>query len=142
MKLRISREHLSEIRQHGEAAYPNECCGFLLGRSVDGAKVVTELLRTENERSDSARNRYLISPEAYRLGEAEAERQGLQIIGFYHSHPDAPPRPSEFDREHALPWCSYVIVSVEGGHAKGLNAWVLAEDYSTFEQEEIEIDGG
>ncbi len=138
MKLKVSKDWLKEIERHGEEAYPNECCGFLLGRREDGVKVVAGLVCTDNERLDSARNRYLISPEAYRHTEAEAEQRGLEIVGFYHSHPDAPARPSDFDREHALPWCSYVIVSVQGGRSADIKAWVLAEDYSAFEPEEIQ----
>ena len=125
------------VRAHGEEAYPHECCGFLLGRGEGDRKQVARVVRAANERSDSAENRYLISPEAYLRAEREASRAGLDIVGFYHSHPEAEARPSEFDRTHALPWCSYVIVSVKGGKARELTSWVLSEDYSRFLPEPI-----
>jgi proteasome lid subunit RPN8/RPN11 len=120
------------VRAHGEEAYPYECCGFLLGRGEDGGKRVVRVLRADNERSDSAENRYLISPEAYLRAERKAAQAGLDIVGFYHSHPEAEARPSEFDRAHALPGCSYLIVSVKGGRARDLSSWVLSEDYTRF----------
>jgi proteasome lid subunit RPN8/RPN11 len=125
------------VRAHGEETYPQECCGFLLGTGAGNRKQVVRVVRAANERPDSAENRYLISPEAYLRVEHEAARAGLDIVGFYHSHPEAPARPSEFDRAHALPWCSYVIVSVRGGKARELASWVLSEDYTRFLPEPI-----
>lgn len=135
--LALTPQHLEAIRAHGAETYPHECCGFILGVTENGTRRAAELLRAENERTDSANNRYLISPEAYLRAERAAERSGREIVGFYHSHPDAEARPSEFDRAHALPGCSYVIVSVRRGQAGDLNSWVLSEDYSVFEAEDI-----
>lgn len=139
MKLRILREMLAQIHTHGEQAYPEEGAGFLLG--VNGEeKTVTNVLALPNAREDGARhNRYLIAPEDYLQAELEAERLGLSLIGVFHSHPDHPNQPSEFDREWAQPHFSYVITSVEKGKARESRSWLLKEDRLQFEEEKIEI---
>lgn len=142
MTLTLHTGHHETIRRHGESSYPGECCGFLLGTGDGDDKRVTRVMRAENRRNDAARNRYLITPEDYLAAELEAQRAGLEIVGFYHSHPDAGSRPSEFDRKHALPWCSYVILSVREGQAEVMSSWVLAEDRSRFEEEPIASEGG
>jgi proteasome lid subunit RPN8/RPN11 len=141
MALRLDREGEALIRAHAEETYPHECCGFLIGRAAGDEREARRVTRADNQRSDSPRNRYLISPEAYLRAEQEAEEGGLEVIGFYHSHPDAPPRPSEFDRSHALPGCSYVIVGVEGGRAGDLRSWLLADDHRAFAEEPIRREG-
>jgi proteasome lid subunit RPN8/RPN11 len=133
--MKISRALLSQIHAHLEAGYPNEACGVLLGR--DG--VVTEVVPAGNQRTDSARNRYLIDPLAYMKIERDADRRGLQLLGIYHSHPDVPAIPSQFDLEHAWPNLSYLIVSVAKGKAVETNSWLLSEDRSRFEREPVEI---
>jgi proteasome lid subunit RPN8/RPN11 len=135
MSLKLTSPDREAIRRHGEDTYPHECCGFLLGGGSGEVKEVVRTLRAKNDRPDSPRNRYLISPEDYLDAEVTAEREGLEIVGFYHSHPDAEARPSEFDRKNALPWCSYVIVSVRSGKADELSSWVLSDDYSKFTKE-------
>lgn len=134
MALEISSEQLGGIERHGESAYPRECCGALLGREEEsGARVVETLLPLDNRRDeDASRGRFLLTAEDYRLAEKTAERKGMEILGFYHSHPDHPARPSEYDREHAWPWYSYIIVAVERGRAEAVTSWVLAEDRSQF----------
>ncbi len=133
----ILDSHLPDaIREAGERAYPDECCGFLLGR-YDNPRLATELAPAENERTDAAHHRYLISPEAYLRAEIDAEARGLEIVGVYHSHPDAPAEPSEFDRRHALPGLSYVIVSVRQRRAEDLRSWALTEDHVRFDEEPI-----
>ena len=140
MTLEISREQLEEIGRHGARAYPNECCGALVGVAEGDAKQVRALLALDNRREgEAARTRFLVTADDYRWAEQQARRQGLDIIGFYHSHPDHPAQPSEFDREHALPWYSYVVVRVArredgqaGGKAQETTNWVLAEDRSRF----------
>ncbi len=110
----------------------------MIGGSVEGHdKVAVQLVPLVNRRTDSARNRYLIDPESFRRGEERLERDGLDVIGVYHSHPDHPPVPSAFDREQAWPRFSYVIVGVERGRAADLKSWVLADDRGIFEEEEI-----
>ncbi|MFQ5779073.1 MAG: Mov34/MPN/PAD-1 family protein, partial [Terriglobia bacterium] len=117
MALLISEALLEEICQHGRRAYPNECCGALLGApGEDDTKEVRALLSLDNRRAgEAARTRFLVTAEDYRAAEKAARAQGLEIVGFYHSHPDHPARPSEFDREHAWPWYSYIIVRVAEG---------------------------
>jgi proteasome lid subunit RPN8/RPN11 len=140
--LRI-REELSErIRAHGGESYPHECCGALLGKDGDGgrAREVAEIVPLTNQRNDSPRNRFSITPEDVRDAETAARKAGLDLIGWYHSHPDAPARPSEFDREHAWPWYSYIIVSVQERVPRDMNSWRLADDRGHYDAEEIVID--
>jgi proteasome lid subunit RPN8/RPN11 len=99
---------------------------------------VLRVVAAENERADSPANRFLIPADRVRRIEADARTLGLDLVGFYHSHPDHPARPSEFDREHAWPWYSYVILEVRGGRDAALRAWRLAEDRSGFEEEPLE----
>jgi len=143
MTLELSRDILDKIHAHGEAAYPEEGAGFLLGQVNGERRQVIDLLELVNAREDAARhNRYLLTPQDYLRGEAEAARLGLDVLGVFHSHPDHPDRPSEFDREWAMPWFSYMITSVQAGHAVESRSWRLAEDRSTFVEETILIESG
>ncbi|MDZ4803311.1 MAG: M67 family metallopeptidase [Candidatus Eisenbacteria bacterium] len=139
--LMIRPTDLEAIRRHGEDGYPNESCGLLLGRvELTGGvrvKAVTSVDRLENERDDSRHNRFLITPATFLSADRAARQRGVEILGFYHSHPNAPATPSEFDREHAWPFYSYVIVSVVNGDARELNSWVLAEDRTHYNAEPI-----
>src|SRR5213594_2387202 len=135
MKLRISRDLLERISDHGRAAYPYECCGVLLGQIDNSVKSVADVRPMSNSREDSLHNRYLIAPQELLEIENECRRLGMDIVGFYHSHPDHPARPSEFDREHAFPWYSYVIISVVRGEPGDLASWTLRDDRSAFESE-------
>lgn len=145
MALRITEALLDEIRRHGARAYPNECCGAMLGVVNGEIKEVRELLSLDNRREgEAARTRFLITADDYRLAEKTARQKELEILGFYHSHPDHPARPSEFDREHAWPWYSYIVVRVArrkdgqaGGEPQEATNWVLAEDRSRFLPEEM-----
>jgi proteasome lid subunit RPN8/RPN11 len=138
MALEIDPALLSQIHEHGQTAYPEEAAGMLLGK-VDGErKQVLQLLELTNAREDTARhNRYLLTVEDYLRAEQEATRQGLEVVGVYHSHPDHPNRPSDFDREWAMPWFSYLITSVKQGQALGSRAWQLVDDRSHFFEETI-----
>ena len=143
MKLEISREVLNRIYAHGEAAYPDEGAGFLLGMANDEQRQVAAILPLDNAREDSARhNRYLLTPQDYLRGEQHAAGLGLDVLGVFHSHPDHPDQPSEFDRQWAIPWFSYVITSVAGGQAVGSRSWRLTEDRTAFEEEPIHIVDG
>jgi proteasome lid subunit RPN8/RPN11 len=133
--MKISKNLLAQIHSHLESGYPNEACGVLLGK--DG--VVTEVVSAGNERTDSARNRYLIDPLAYMKIERAADKRGLQVLGIYHSHPDVAARPSQFDLDNAFPNLIYLIVSVCKGKAVESNAWVLRDDRSQFDLEPVEI---
>lgn len=127
---------LDRIHAHGEEAYPEEGAGFLLGTNEG----VEEIVTLPNAREATARhNRYLITPEDYLKAELTADRLGLSLIGVFHSHPDHPNRPSEFDREWAQPFFSYIITSVDKGHAAASRSWKLTEDRSEFIEEEIRI---
>ena len=138
MSLLISDELLQRIHAHGEAAYPEEGAGLLLGRVVGSNTRVERLLEFSNAREQSARhNRYLLTPEDYLRGEMEAARLDLDVIGVFHSHPDHPNRPSEFDREWAMPFLSYVITSVQSGRAVDSRSWLLSEDHAQFTEETI-----
>ncbi len=138
MSLIIPESVLHEIHQHGERAYPEEGAGLLLG-AVDGEdKRVVQILSLENTREDNARhNRYLLSPQDYLHGEQQAASLGLDVLGVFHSHPDHPNRPSEYDREWAMPWFSYIITSILYGKAVESRSWLLAEDRSIFHPETI-----
>ncbi|MBK8232929.1 MAG: M67 family metallopeptidase [Candidatus Eisenbacteria bacterium] len=137
--IRLREEHLAEIRRHGEETYPHECCGFLLGSDRNGTKVVETTRRATNTRDDSPRNRYLVEPDAYHQAEAEAARLGLDLVGIYHSHPDHPAYPSQFDRDHASPWFSYLIVAVHQGKAVDLTSWEVVDPDAFFESEPFEV---
>ena len=138
MAIRLTEAHRAAIRRHGEQTYPSECCGFLLGRQDNGLKVVASLSSADNAREHAARhNRFLITSEMYLAADREARTMGLDILGFYHSHPNAPARPSEYDREHAWAWYSYVIVSVREGSAHDITSWTLRDDRTAFDEEEI-----
>lgn len=130
---------LERIRTHGQAAYPEECCGFLLGQATSDGNRASTTLRVDNTQEEERERRYLISPDHYLRADREARRRGLDIIGIYHSHPDHPAEPSETDLAWAtFPGYTYVIVSVRGGEPAELTAWSLAPDRSRFLREEIE----
>ena len=139
--IRITEELLNEIREHGVRDYPYECCGLLLGRYRADGKAVSETYPISNAREESAkRNRFLIEPVELMRGERYAREHDLEVVGFYHSHPDSPAVPSQYDLEHAWPWYSYLIVSVERGAVKDAHSWRLAEDRSRFEPEDLQLD--
>lgn len=140
MTLVFGARHFAAIRNHGEADYPAEACG-LIGGTVDGdRKVAVQLVPLANHRTDAARHRYLIDPESFRRAQQRLDRDGLEVIGVYHSHPDHPPTPSAFDREHAWPWLSYVIVGVDRGHAAEIKSWTLSDDRATFTEESLTLE--
>ncbi len=138
--LYLDHKLAQEIRAHGGETYPHECCGALLGRADgDGRKQVEELHALVNRREDSPRNRFLVTPEDYRAAEKAARARGLEIVGWYHSHPDHPARPSEFDREHAWPTYSYVIVAVADRQPGEIASWTLRDDRSQFDPETVVV---
>jgi len=140
MTLLLSKEILKQIFAHGEDAYPEEGAGFLLGSYDGDQRQIEQIFTTGNAREDEARhNRYLVTPEDYLKAEITAEGLGLSLIGVFHSHPDHPNRPSEFDREWAQPFFSYVITSVNAGKAVESRSWRLTEDRSKFEEEKITL---
>lgn len=136
--LKIQNSLLQRIHAHGVETYPHECCGALLGRDDDSGREIIDLLPLENRRNDSPRNRFEVTPDDVRLAEKTAREKKIDLIGWYHSHPDAPARPSEFDREHAWPWYSYIIVSVQKGEPKDTTSWRLRDDRAAYDSERIE----
>jgi|SRR5215471_3302528 len=139
--LKVPKELVRRIEAHGEETYPYECCGAILGREREGAgaaREVVDLMPLENRRNDSPRNRFEVTPDDVRMAEQAAREKKIDLIGWYHSHPDCAAVPSEFDRDHAWPWYSYIIVSVEQRKARDMRSWRLQDDRAAYDVERIE----
>lgn len=136
----IAGEAWREIRSVLERAYPHEGCGFLVGH-VDGDVRVLRQVSAHNRRESdaAAARRYLIDPGQFLATTRAVAREGLDVVGIYHSHPDVLPDPSAYDREHAWPWFHYLIVSVVGGTSAGVRAWQLADDRHGFVERPVRI---
>jgi proteasome lid subunit RPN8/RPN11 len=138
VSLIVPRDLLHMMLEQCRRGYPEERCGALLGYGAEAdVRVIVRVLPLANQHDSERRTRYLIGPDEFRAAEAGARADGLDIIGFYHSHPDHPAIPSAFDREHAWPWYSYVIVPVHDRRPGVPRAWRLAEDRSRFQELEI-----
>jgi proteasome lid subunit RPN8/RPN11 len=135
--LRVSERLMATIHREGERAYPGECCGVLAGQPGE-IKQVHRLLPVVNRRAADP-HRYLIAPEDLHRVEAEVRQDSLEVLGFYHSHPDHPAAPSAFDAEHAWPWYSYLIVRVDRGRAVEASSWQLAGDRSAMLPESLDV---
>jgi len=136
--VKLSPRVVATIRRHGAATYPYECCGALIGRtSEDGLTEIVEAAELANVTDEGPRRRFRVSPADYRQAEARARELGAELAGFYHSHPDHPAQPSQYDLDHAWPNFSYVIVAVAGGEAGDLRSWRLRADRSAFDEESI-----
>jgi proteasome lid subunit RPN8/RPN11 len=133
MALTLSAPVDAAIRSHGAETYPHECCGALIGR--DG--VVTEAFALPNTTEEGPRRRFLVRPSDYREAERRASASGAELLGFYHSHPDHPARPSQYDLDHAWPFFSYIIVAVRAGTPEDMTSWRLREDRSAFDEESL-----
>jgi len=118
------------IRAHGQETYPHECCGALVGKNG----IVTTVVALPNTTEEGPRRRFLVRPSDYRQAERRSAETGLELLGFYHSHPDHPARPSQYDLDHAWPTFAYIIVSVMNGAAGGMTVWYLKDDRSSFEE--------
>ena len=131
-----------EVEQHGVRAYPDECCGILLGRDEAARRIVERVRATENVFEDVSerRHRFSIDPLELLRAEAESSNGSLVVLGFYHSHPDHPARPSDFDRSRAWPFYSYVIVSIQSRKAVDMTSWVLDDASGSFVRQDI-VDG-
>jgi proteasome lid subunit RPN8/RPN11 len=121
------------IRRHGTETYPNECCGALVGRDGD----VHHAVALPNTTEEGPRRRFLVRPADYKQAESAAQRLGGDLLGFYHSHPDAPARPSQYDLDHAWPTFWYVIVAVEQGTPAAMTVWQLRDDRSQFDERRL-----
>jgi Predicted metal-dependent protease of the PAD1/JAB1 superfamily len=155
--LRLTEEHRRELEAHGERGYPEEICGFLIGTAAGGEKRVTRLIAIENTWDDAGeaefaatgpqdfatvgrRRRFKIPPEEYYREDKAARERGESILGFYHTHPDHPARPSPYDlalAQEIFPGYSYIILSVRAGRADEMTSWVLRDDYTGFDAEPI-----
>ena len=133
MAISLTDDVVTAIRVHGVDTYPNECCGALIGR--DGT--VSESFALPNTTQEEPRRRFLVRPEDYRAAEARAAEKGCELLGFYHSHPDHPAEPSQYDLDHAWPFFSYVILEVRNAEPRDLRSWRLRDDRSRFDPEEV-----
>ncbi len=139
-QIRLTEEQHSQIQAHGEKTYPYEGAGLMLGLIEENGRHVHQLIFLENAKEMAEQhNRYLITAEDILQAEQQAASQGLSILGVFHSHPDHPNLPSDFDREYAIPWYSYLITSINQGQASGSRCWRLEDDRSGFQEEEIVI---
>ena len=137
MHVTLPLDVVTAIREHGQQTYPNECCGALIGREGQ----VTEAFALPNTTEEGPRRRFLVRPSDYRAAEARASEQGGELLGFYHSHPDHPARPSQYDLDHAWPFFSYVIISVRAQRPEEITSWRLREDRSQFDEETLILEG-
>jgi proteasome lid subunit RPN8/RPN11 len=140
MPVVIPADELQLIMNHARSTYPEECCGFLLGVDSE-VRRIQRALPAQNANQDSRKNRYNIDPMELVRADEEARRSSLNLIGIYHSHPDAPAQPSQFDLEHAWPWYSYLVLSVQNGEPKDVSVWLLSEDRSTFHLDDLRVNG-
>ena len=137
--INITEEIVKQFEEHGEKEYPHECCGFILGGFKAEESIGIEYMPASNIKEENRERRFLIDPMAYQKAEDESDEKGLSIISIVHSHPDHPDKPSEFDREHAWPGFSYIIISVQKGNAKSYRSWQLNADRKFFIEENIKI---
>jgi proteasome lid subunit RPN8/RPN11 len=136
--MKISARVSQKIKDHAERDYPHECGGMLIGRFLsEGVKETVEIFPLVNAREDSRHNRVLLLPKDVLRAEKHARERGLDVVGYYHSHPNAPAVPSQYDLDHALPVWSYTIVSVMDGKPVAIRSWEMEEDRSKFNEEEI-----
>ncbi len=137
MKLQFQPSGIDAIRKHGELDYPDECCGILFGRDSADTREVVQVVPIANLQVENRERRFLISPKHFVAAERHAREADLELLGFYHSHPDHPAIPSQFDRDHALPIYSYLIVSVRGGVSAEIRSWRLADHRENYDEEMI-----
>ncbi|MFN7019054.1 MAG: M67 family metallopeptidase [Fimbriimonadales bacterium] len=137
MRIVFTPEAETDMRAHARAEYPHECCGALLGLEQGDTRIVQQIIRLANERIDERERRFYLSPQQVLMAERRARELGLLLLGFYHSHPDHPAVPSEYDQEHALPYYSYPILSVQRGEPAELRSWRLKEDRSGYDEETV-----
>jgi proteasome lid subunit RPN8/RPN11 len=135
MAIRLESGIDEAIRAHGVETYPNECCGALIGREG----VVTSVYALPNTTEEGPRRRFLVRPSDYREAEKRATDTASELLGFYHSHPDHPARPSQYDLDHAWPFFSYIIVSVRQGVSEDMTSWRLRQDRSAFDPEDLHV---
>jgi proteasome lid subunit RPN8/RPN11 len=132
----VQPQAAADLAAHAAAAYPDECCGALIGSSGPGGRIVMVTLSLVNTACEAS-HRFTVGADEYRRAEAHARGSGLSLLGFYHSHPDAPARPSAYDLSQAWPNFDYIIVSVRAGSTADITCWRLLEDRSAFDSEDM-----
>lgn len=137
MPLKIGAGDVSSIHAHAREGYPEEVAGALVGMDVDGMKIVVDVWRAENTHEEERSRRFLIEPLKIKEFEERADERDMDVLGFYHTHPDHPAKPSEYDRDHAWPGYSYVIASVSENGVEDLRSWSLKNDRSGYDEEPI-----
>ncbi len=137
-KLKVPKDVYDVIIEHAKEEYPHECCGVLVGNAMMGRKIFY-VEKCTNLNKERAHDRYLMDPREINLADKGARSQSLEILGFYHSHPDHPDRPSEYDREMAQPGYSYIIVSVKNGKDVSMKSWTFEEEDEPFSEEALEL---
>ena len=137
MPLKIGRGDVDHIHEHAKESYPEECAGAMVGMSLDGMKIVVDVWRAENTHEEERSRRFLIEPLKIKEFEERAAERDVDVLGFYHSHPDHPAEPSEYDRDHAWPGYSYVIASVGKESVQDVRSWLLKDDRSGYDEEPI-----
>ena len=137
MPLKIGRGDVGHIHEHAREAYPEECAGALVGMDAGGMKIVVDVWRADNTHEEERSRRFLIDPLKIKEFEEKAAERDMDVLGFYHSHPDHPAEPSEYDREHAWPGYSYVIASVGKDRVNEMRSWLLKHDRSGYDEEQI-----
>ena len=135
----ITQEIVDTFKSHGETDYPYECCGFILGQYKGLESFGVEYLPASNIKEKNRERRFLIDPLAYQKAEDEADSQEMSVISIVHSHQDHPDQPSDFDRDHAWPGFSYIIISIQNGKATSYRSWQLNENRKFFIEENIKI---
>jgi proteasome lid subunit RPN8/RPN11 len=138
MVIFMKHGQLQFIFNHARSTYPEECCGFLLGPHSDSRRI-ERALSAQNTNRISPRSRFDIDPLEVIRAEEEAERSRMELMGLYHSHPDAPAQPSQIDLENAWPWFTYLVVSVQNGDPKDVAAWLLSPDRSGFHLDDLRV---
>ncbi|MFZ1081360.1 MAG: M67 family metallopeptidase [Candidatus Kryptoniota bacterium] len=138
--IRVQKESVVQIEKHGEQTYPEECCGIMLGLNDGDTQIIESVVELENEQDENRRRRFFVTPKQYLQAERTAAQRSLELLGFYHSHPDHPAIPSAFDTEHALPWFTYFVVSITQGKANKLTAWKLNETREHFDEKELSVE--
>jgi proteasome lid subunit RPN8/RPN11 len=137
LPLKIGEGDVDHIHEHARESYPEECAGALVGMDTGETKIVVDVWPAENTHEGERERRFLIEPLQIKKFEEQAQERDMDLLGFYHSHPDHPAEPSEYDREHAWPYYSYVIASVGKDEVKEMRSWVLKDDRSGYEEEPI-----
>jgi proteasome lid subunit RPN8/RPN11 len=135
--IRIEAVPWNEIVAHARAVYPEECCGAMLGRVQDGAKLVTAALPFENAFPGPRAKRYELRPEDLLAAQREARLRGLDLLGVYHSHPDCDAYFSETDLKNSCPWYSFVVLSIRGREFDHANCWLPDAARTRAEKEEL-----